>query len=236
MRNSRVVMLTGAGISAESGIRTFRDHDGLWENHAVEEVATPEAWLANPGLVWKFYQARRRQMLEVQPNDAHRAVARFQDQMDSLLLITQNVDDLHERGGAKQVLHMHGELSMMRCEYNGRVARRTEAIDLEEAFLTCRCCATPSRMRPHIVWFGEEPMEMERIYRAVETCEVFIVVGSSGHVYPAAGLVEVAKQAGAKTVLVNLEPPVNLGQYDEVHLGRAGECLPPLVNQWLQDP
>lgn len=232
MDASRVVVLTGAGISAESGIRTFRDNNGLWEEHAIEDVATPRAWASNPELVWRFYQARRRQLLEVEPNPAHYALADLSTRLDNMVLITQNVDDLHERGGSKNVWHMHGELSYMRCELTNQATLRMAPEDLEDDFLQCGCCEQPSRMRPHIVWFGEQPLGMEQIYGAVESCDVFVVVGSSGHVYPAAGLVEVANMAGARTVLVNLEPPSNAEHFDEVHLGRAGDVLPMLVNRW----
>ena len=233
MRGKRVVVLTGAGISAESGVRTFRDNDGLWEDHRVEDVATPGAWASNPDLVWRFYQARRRQLNEVGPNPAHHALVRLENGLDAFLLVTQNVDDLHERAGSRNVLHMHGELSVMRCETTGHVEHRMEAEDLQEGYLACRCCVESSRMRPHIVWFGEMPFGMTRIYEAVEACDVFVVVGSSGHVYPAAGLVDVARSAGATTVLVNLERPQNADRFDEVHLGPAGELLPRLVTTWL---
>lgn len=233
MRGKRVVVLTGAGISAESGVRTFRDNGGLWEDHRVEDVATPGAWASNPDLVWRFYQARRRQLNEVEPNPAHHALARLEGGLVDFLLVTQNVDDLHERAGSRDVLHMHGELSVMRCESSGQIEHRMEAKDLGGSFLACRCCVEPSRMRPHIVWFGEMPFGMNRIYETVETCDVFVVVGSSGHVYPAAGLVDVARSAGATTVLVNLERPQNADRFDEVHLGPAGELLPRLVTTWL---
>ena len=233
MKDSAVVVLTGAGASAESGIRTFRDNDGLWENHRVEDVATPHAWQQNPDIVWRFYQARRRQLLEVEPNPAHRALARLAEGMEDMTLITQNVDDLHERGGSAQVIHMHGQLVTLRCESSGRSEHRMESSDLEDAFLTCSCCATPPRLRPDIVWFGETPLHMETIYRTVDACDVFVVVGSSGHVYPAADLVRIARANGAHTVLVNADAPVNVDAFDEVHLGNAGALLPVLVEAWL---
>jgi len=233
MRGKRVVVLTGAGVSAESGIRTFRDNDGLWEKHRIEDVATPQAWRANPQLVWGFYQARRRQLLEVQPNPAHVALAALEQGLEHMVLITQNVDDLHERGGSQHVIHMHGQLETLRCETSERCEVRMDQADLIDGFLTCTCCAEPQRMRPDIVWFGERPMFMEEIYQAVDACEVFVVVGSSGHVYPAAELVHVAHANGARTVLVNAEAPMNVEAFDEVHLGKAGELLPNLVNTWL---
>ena len=229
MAQQRVVVLTGAGISAESGVRTFRDGDGLWEEHRLEDVATPLAWTNNPVLVWRFYQARRRQLLEVAPNAAHKALATFAAKREHFTLITQNVDDLHERAGNTNTIHMHGRLKTLRCEQSGRSEVRMAESDLADDFLVCQCCATPQRLRPDIVWFGEMPIQMEEIYAAVEQSDLFIVVGSSGHVYPAAGLVNVAHQAGARTVLVNLEAPLNADAFDEVHLGKAGELLPGLL-------
>lgn len=235
MNQPRIVVLTGAGISAESGVRTFRDNGGLWEEHRVEDVATPDAWAFDPEMVWRFYQARRRQLLEVQPNGAHLALALLQKNMKQFTLITQNVDDLHERGGSSDVIHMHGELRTLRCETSQRSEVRMQASDLTDDVSLCSCCANPVRMRPDIVWFGEIPMHMEAILNAVETCEVFIVVGSSGHVYPAAGLVDQANNAGARTILVNLEAPVNASAFDEILLGPAGELLPQLVERLLND-
>ena len=214
MRGKKVVVLTGAGVSAESGIKTFRDNDGLWENYRIEDVATPQAWQADPELVWKFYQARRRQMKEVGPNPAHEALAKLESELDDFTLITQNVDDLHERGGSHSVIHMHGRLETLRCE---------------------KCCVEASRVRPDIVWFGEMPMQMDEIYNAIESCDLFIVVGSSGHVYPAAGLANAARLVGAQTILVNYEMPINGYDFDEIHLGKAGEKLPGLVESWLAE-
>ena len=228
----RVVVLTGAGVSAESGVRTFRDNDGLWEDHRVEDVATSEAWIRDPTMVWRFYQARRNQLLEVDPNPAHLALAEMESKVESFALITQNVDDLHERGGSSSVIHMHGRLRSLRCEETGRSEVRMDEGDLGEDFVSCKCCANGSRMRPDIVWFGEIPMEMDSIYREVENCDVFIVIGSSGHVYPAAGLVNLANSCGARSILVNFELPINGRDFDEVHIGKAGEILPDLVNNW----
>ncbi|HJM55393.1 MAG TPA: NAD-dependent deacylase [Poseidonia sp.] len=231
----KIVVLTGAGISAESGVRTFRDNGGLWEEHRVEEVATPEAWDFDSNMVWRFYQARRKQLFDVEPNEGHRALAELQNGTEHFTIITQNVDDLHERGGCSDVIHMHGELRSLRCEFSHETEVRMDPRDLEPDFAYCSCCATPSRMRPDIVWFGEMPMEMEKIMEAVEDCDLFIVVGSSGHVYPAAGLVIQAKIAGAHTVLVNLEAPANADAFDEVHLGPAGELLPTLIPKWMKE-
>ena len=233
MRGKKVVILTGAGISAESGVKTFRDNDGLWENHRVEDVATPEAWNVDPQLVWRFYQARRRQMKEVEPNPAHKALAKLEAEIDDFTLITQNVDDLHERGGSEVVIHMHGRLQTLRCEKSKQIELRMSEPDLLDGYVYCNCCAQPSRMRPDIVWFGEMPMRMEDIYSSVESCDIFIVVGSSGHVYPAAGMVHVARSFGAHTILVNYEMPANGNDFDEIHLGKAGEILPDLVETWI---
>ena len=235
MRNSRIVVLTGAGISAESGVRTFRDNDGLWENHRIEDVATPEAWSRDPSLVWKFYQARRNQLLLVEPNPAHKALARLESDVESFTLITQNVDDLHERGGSTSPIHMHGSLRTLRCEETSKAEVRMANSDLGEDFVYCNCCVEASRMRPDIVWFGEIPMRMEEIHRSVEECDIFIVIGSSGHVYPAAGLVNFANSSGARSILVNYEVPINGHDFDEVHIGRAGEILPGIVGSWLGD-
>lgn len=232
LSGKEVVVLTGAGISAESGVRTFRDNDGLWENHRVEDVATPEAWVSDQSLVWSFYQARRNQLLEVVPNPAHFALAQLESKTESFTLITQNVDDLHERGGSESVIHMHGRLQTLRCEATGLSEVRMGEHDLGGDFVLCNCCAVSSRMRPDIVWFGEVPMEMDVIYREVENCDVFIVIGSSGHVYPAAGLVNLANSNDAHTILVNLELPINGGDFDEAHIGKAGEILPDLVEIW----
>ena len=232
LSDKEVVVLTGAGISAESGVRTFRDNDGLWENHRVEDVATPEAWVSDQSLVWRFYQARRNQLLEVLPNPAHFALAQLESKTESFTLITQNVDDLHERGGSESVIHMHGRLQTLRCETTGLSEVRMGEHDLGGDFVLCNCCAVSSRMRPDIVWFGEIPMEMDVIYREVEKCDVFIVIGSSGHVYPAAGLVNLANSNDAHTILVNFELPINGGDFDEVHIGKAGEILPDLVENW----
>ena len=173
-------------------------------------------------------------MNEVEPNPAHEALAKLEAQLNGFTLITQNVDDLHERGGSSSVIHMHGRLQTLRCEKSGQIEHRMDDSDLNDEYAFCNCCAEPSRMRPDIVWFGEIPMEMEEIYAAVESCDVFIVVGSSGHVYPAAGMVYVARSIGAHTILVNYEMPVNGDDFDEVHLGKAGEILPDLVDSWLE--
>ena len=172
-------------------------------------------------------------MLEVDPNPAHLALAEMESKAESFTLITQNVDDLHERGGSSSVIHMHGRLRSLRCEETGRSEVRMDEGDLGEDFVFCNCCANGSMMRPDIVWFGEIPMELDSIYREVENCDVFIVIGSSGHVYPAAGLVNLANSCGARSILVNFEMPINGSDFDEVHIGKAGEILPGLVDVWF---
>ena len=179
--DTRVVVLTGAGISAESGIRTFRANDGVWENHRIEDVATPFAWERDPKLVWEFYQGRRRQLLDVVPNSAHKALVSLENYLDEFLLITQNVDDLHSRAGSKKLIHIHGELRKLRCETCGQVIDAMNDEHLQNQYVECTQC-TNKRLRPHIVWFNEIPFRMDEIYAAVGGCEVFIAIGTSGHV------------------------------------------------------
>ncbi len=238
-RPNRIVVLTGAGISAESGVATFRGEDGLWEGHRIEEVATPVAWWRDPETVWRFYSLRRKALLDVEPNAAHHALVRLEREGPEMLLITQNVDDLHQRAGSSSLLPMHGQLRMLRCERSGRHQERMAEADLDPStFVACTCCSTPSRMRPDIVWFGEVPMGMDRIHAAIDALQMgdlCLVVGTSGHVHPAAGIAAAARTVGARTVLVNLEAPVNLHDFDEVHLGPAGGTLPGLVEAWLEE-
>jgi NAD-dependent deacetylase len=231
-RGARVVVLTGAGISAESGIRTFRDGNGLWEQHRVEDVASPEGWARDPSLVWRFYSERRAQALTVQPNPAHRALAALEAHLgDGLFLVTQNVDALHEAGGSTRVLHMHGELMKSRCEDESCATAPFE--DLAGHFGEIPRCACGARIRPHIVWFGEVPFGLHEITRAVRACDWFVTVGSSGVVYPAAGLVREVRYRqsmgeAVRSVYVGLEAPANAESFDEVVLGKAGETLPGL--------
>ena len=231
-KETNVVILTGAGISAESGIRTFRDSDGLWENHRIEEVATPEGWQANPQLVWNFYQQRRRQLLEVEPNQGHEALVSLENHLQNFLLVTQNVDDLHERAGSKNLIHMHGELAKLRCEVCHYVEEMMDDEHLQDSFLSCSQCE--GRLRPHIVWFNEMPMQMAEIEKALSECDVFIAIGTSGHVYPAANFLHMARRHGAHTMGINLDPPENVYFFDEFIQGKAGEILPMLVEKWMQ--
>jgi NAD-dependent deacetylase len=220
---ARVCVLTGAGISAEIGIRTFRDAGGLWEQYRFEEVASPEGWRAHPEVVWRFYGQRRAQAATCEPNAAHRALAALERALgDRLYLCTQNVDDLHEKAGTTRVHHMHGELFKSRCESCDRAPfdDRTSP----EAIPRCACGA---RIRPHIVWFGEVPFGMDDIGPALDACDVFVTIGSSGAVYPAAGFVA-AVRGRAKTVYVGPEAPDNASAFDECRLGKAGDAVPTL--------
>lgn len=232
MTKPNIVVLTGAGISAESGIKTFRDNDGLWENHRIEEVATPEAFHANPDLVYRFYNARRTQLQQasVKPNAGHKALAKLEAHIGkNLLLVTQNVDDLHERGGSQNVVHMHGELKSARCGDSGK---RFEWHDDFNGTTPCPCCGR-NTLRPDIVWFGEMPMHMDRIYDALAMADIFISIGTSGNVYPAAGFVQVAKEAGAFTIEANLAFGATNALFDESRQGLATEVVPKLVDDLI---
>ena len=229
-RGERVFVLTGAGISAESGLKTFRDAGGLWEEHRIEDVATPEGFARDPRLVWRFYGERRKQAASVRPNPAHLALARLEQRLgDDFFLCTQNVDPLHEAAGSIRVLHMHGELCKTRCS---RCARAPfEDVSAPEGLPRCPCGAL---LRPHVVWFGEIPLGMGAIHDALQECDVFVTVGSSGAVHPAAGFVShlrnVPNSRGrfARCVYLGLERPDNAHSFDECRLGKAGELLPSL--------
>ncbi|MCB2081877.1 MAG: NAD-dependent protein deacylase [Hyphomicrobiales bacterium] len=228
---SNLVILTGAGISAESGLNTFRGEDGLWEGHHVEDVASPEGFARNPELVQHFYNLRRQQLLTVDPNPAHEALSRLEDAWEgSFLLITQNVDDLHERAGSRNVLHMHGELRKARCMETEIICRWDDDIDHTSR---CPCCNQFETLRPHIVWFGEMPLELERIYQALQNADMFIAIGTSGVVYPAAGFVAEARQHDAYTMELNLEPSTVESLFDECIYGLAATTVPQLVDTLL---
>ncbi len=228
-REAGVVVLTGAGISAESGLRTFRDADGLWENHRVEDVATPEAFARNPALVYRFYNERRRSLAAVQPNAAHDALARLERAWaGDFLLVTQNVDDLHERAGSTRLLHMHGELLKARCLACRAIHPWPGDLDADSRCPACR----RGRPRPHIVWFGERPLEMERIFQALDRCWLFVAIGTSGHVYPAAGFVG-AVQPWCHTVELNLQPSQVADAFQEHRTGKATELVPAFVDELL---
>ena len=226
-----IVILTGAGISAESGIQTFRDAGGLWEGHAVEQVATPEGFAADPKLVHRFYNLRRAALNSVEPNAAHIALGRLQAEFDGRsTIVTQNVDDLHERGGAADVIHMHGELRSAFCTSCNHRWRQSEDLSVETPCPACQIIGGP---RPDIVWFGEMPYEMDRIEQALQTCDLFVSIGTSGAVYPAAGFVQLAHVHGAKTLELNLEPSQGSAFFSETQYGPATKLVPRWVSSLL---
>ena len=230
MAISRIVILTGAGVSAESGVPTFRGPDGLWEGHRVEDVATPEAFARDPVLVQRFYNARRAALAHVQPNAAHRALARLDAKWPGdLLLVTQNVDDLHGRAGSKRLVHMHGELLRALCTACGAAPAWHGDMSIET---TCPQCRQPA-LRPDIVWFGELPYHMAEIDRAIAGCDLFVSIGTSGAVYPAAGFVSQARAAGARTLEINLDPSAGTPLFDNARHGPAGTLVPAFVDQLL---
>jgi NAD-dependent deacetylase len=225
-----IVILTGAGISAESGLATFRGPDGLWEGHRVEDVCTPEAIARDPALVHRFYDERRAKLAEVRPNAAHEALARLDAQWPGeLLIVTQNVDDLHERAGAKRLLHMHGELKSALC---ARCEVRMSWHGMLPPGSLCPSCGAPA-LRPDIVFFGEIPYEMERIERALMDVDLFVSIGTSGAVYPAAGFVQTARYRGGRTVELNLDPSAGSILFHESRMGPASLLVPALVEELL---
>ena len=229
----RIVVLTGAGISAESGIQTFRASDGLWEEHRVEDVATPEGFAGNPVLVQRFYNARRRQLLECAflAYGAHLALAALERAEGvKLLLVTQNIDDLHERAGSRKLIHMHGELLKMRCSISGQIYPLTGDLNHSEV---CPCCGLTETLRPHVVWFGEMPLQMDEIMAALACCDLFVAIGTSGNVYPAAGFVREARSHGAHSVELNLEPSNVNWDFAEHHYGPASTVVPDYIQQLL---
>ncbi len=223
-----VVILTGAGVSAESGLGTFRDVGGLWTRYDLTEVATPEGFARNPALVHDFYNARRANALDAAPNAAHLALARLLDARPDVTLVTQNIDDLHERGGARAVIHMHGQITRARCAACDHRWDAPRVMDRSDA---CPACARPAT-RPDIVWFGEMPYHMDRIADALAACDLFVAIGTSGEVYPAAGFVEEAAAFGAETLEINLEPSAP-GRFDRVIQGPATEAVPAWVAEVL---
>ena len=226
-----IVILTGAGISAESGVATFRGPDGLWEGHRVEDVATPEAFARDPALVQAFYDARRAKLGIVEPNAAHKALARLDAEWPGeLLIVTQNVDDLHERAGARRVLHMHGELKSAWClACDGRIAWEQTLADGP----SCIACGESGTLRPDIVWFGEIPYRMDEIEDALRKADLFVSIGTSGAVYPAAGFVQTARYCGARTLEMNREPSQGSVFFEESRIGKAGELVPAWVAEIL---
>jgi NAD-dependent deacetylase len=229
----RIVILTGAGISKESGLDTFRDADGIWAKVRLEDVATPEAFIADPVRVQAFYNARRRALLNsnIAPNAGHRALALLERNWPGqVLVVTQNIDDLHERAGSRQLIHMHGELLKARCLDCDKVMEWPD--DLGEGSI-CPGCWQSGGLRPHVVWFGEMPLDIFRIQEALAVCDLFVSIGTSGIVYPAAGFVEEARSAGAHTVELNLEPSEGHSRFAERVYGPATEIVPALVEDLL---
>lgn len=225
-----IVILTGAGISAESGLATFRGPDGLWEGHRVEDVCTPEALARDPALVHRFYDERRAKLAMVQPNAAHEAIAALDRAWTGdLLVVTQNVDDLHERAGAQRLIHMHGELKSALCAACGRATAWEAALPPDSI---CGACGKP-RLRPDIVFFGEMPYEMEVIEGALARADLFVSIGTSGAVYPAAGFVQIARRAGARTLELNFDPSAGSAYFHESRLGPASLLVPQLVRELL---
>ncbi|BBF92864.1 NAD-dependent deacylase [Blastochloris tepida] len=232
----RIVVLTGAGVSAESGLGTFRDKagTGIWAKFDPMRLATPEGFAADPETVHAFYNARRRNLIEAKPNAAHAALARLETGLSvrggGLFLVTQNIDDLHERAGSRHVLHMHGELLKARCSDCGAVADWRDDLGLESA---CPGCGNGGEMRPHVVWFGEVPLGLDLIETALMSADLFVAIGTSGSVYPAAGFVAEARAAGIRTCEINLEPSDNAGMFDERRYGPASEAVPAWVAEVL---
>ncbi len=226
-----IVILTGAGVSAESGIATFRGPGGLWEGHRVEEVATPEGFRADPDLVHRFYNQRRERLIDgsVKPNAAHLALARLEKGLNGdLLVVTQNIDDLHERAGSRRLLHLHGELLKSRCTACGSVVACRGKTGLRSG---CASCGEVGTVRPHIVWFGEMPFHLEEISAAISRADLFVSIGTSGNVYPAAGFVAWAAEAGVRTLELNLDESSGSSRFDESRRGPATVRVP----QWVEE-
>lgn len=243
-KDANIVILTGAGVSAESGLPTFRASDGLWEGHRIEDVATPEAFVRNPDMVQTFYNERREKLLssDIKPNTAHEALAKLEENwIGNVLLVTQNIDDLHERSGSQNLLHMHGELLKMFCD-NCRTQKLQHNETAEKLSITgnltttdkCNKCQKTGGLRPDIVWFGEMPYYMDKIAEALSNCDLFISIGTSGHVYPAAGFVSEALHYGAITAEFNLEPSKNASAFNEQFYGPASQTVPNFVKTLLR--
>lgn len=229
-----ICILTGAGISKESGLQTFRDQNGLWENHDIYEVASPKAFQNNPELVYEFYNQRRSQLLSsaVAPNMAHQELGRLEkNHRFNVTIITQNVDDLHERGGSHKVIHMHGELLKARCTKTNKIYEWRGLLDKESR---CSCCHTKGNLRPHIVWFGEIPLKMKEAQEALEKCDLFVSIGTSGAVYPAASFVNLAKEHGAYCIEINPHPTHNAHVFDQTISKMASKGVKEFVDTLLE--
>ena len=227
LKTPKIVILTGAGISAESGLSTFRAQNGLWEGYDVNDVATYEGYMRNPVAVHDFYNMLRRKLQnpEVKPNMAHFALAQLEQKLgsDNVLIVTQNVDNLHEQAGSKNIIHMHGELLKVRNEKTGQIIDCYYDVNYHENKL----------IRPHIVWFGEIPLQMEEIYNALSQTDYFISIGTSGNVYPAAGFVQIANQVGAKTIELNLEPSLGKNLFQTRIYGPASRVVPEFIEKFI---
>ncbi len=235
MLPNKIFILTGAGVSAESGLSTFRDKDGLWSKYRIEDVASIEGFRRDPRRVLEFYNLRRGNLADAKPNPAHFALAKLEAAWGArggtVTLVTQNIDDLHEQAGSRRVIHMHGELMKVRCDDCGDVTLADGDLTLE---LGCAACGRSGGLRPHVVWFGEVPLEMDAIYEALAAAELFVSIGTSGAVYPAAGFVRAAREAGIPTVEINLEPSENADMFDAARYGRASEAAPAWVDEVLK--
>ena len=229
--SERIVILTGAGISAESGLGTFRDKDGLWTKYDLRDVATPEGFARNPKFVLEFYAARRGNSANAQPNPAHHALAKLEQELKGeVLIVTQNIDNLHERAGNARLLHMHGVMDGDLCNNCGHRQAASDALTVESI---CPACGAMGMLRPDVVWFGEMPYYMDEIERALRACDTFVSIGTSGEVYPAAGFVAMAREVGAHTVELNLEPSSGDYLFTERHYGPASEVVPKWVEGLL---
>lgn len=230
-----IVVLTGAGISRESGLHTFRDADGIWASVRIEDVATPEAFARDPDRVQAFYDTRRRGLRDpaVVPNAAHAALARLEAAWPApVLVVTQNIDDLHERAGSRDPVHMHGELLKIQCQACGDVRECRHDLGASDS---CPACGSTGTLRPQVVWFGEMPLMMDRIYAALSACDLFVSIGTSGNVYPAAGFVQEARSvARARTVELNLEPSEGASLFHEAIYGPASQVVPDYVRKLLR--
>lgn len=230
-KHERIVILTGAGLSAESGLSTFRDKDGIWAKHRIEDVATPEAFARDPEAVLEFYNTRRKANAGVKPNAAHDALARLEkEHPGEVLTVTQNIDPLHEMAGTRRLIHMHGEILKCMCAHCGAKEPWEDDLTTE---MVCQVCEKVGGMRPDVVWFGEMPYRMPEIYEALAACDLFISIGTSGNVYPAAGFVMEARQAGAHTVELNLEPSEGAQLFTEAIHGPATKVVPSYVEKLL---
>jgi NAD-dependent deacetylase len=229
-----VFILTGAGISAESGLSTFRDKDGLWSRYRIEDVASIEGYRRDPRRVLEFYNLRRNVHGDVQPNAGHAALAKLEQHWEArgaaVTICTQNIDNLHEKGGSTRVIHMHGELAKVRCHDCGDITPRDGDLSVN---LGCAACGRIGGMRPHVVWFGETPLEMDAIYEALAASNLFVSIGTSGSVYPAAGFVRAAREAGIVTMEINLEPSENAEVFDAARYGKASEVVPAWVDEMI---